>query len=125
MSEKITIAGAGLAGSLLAILLAKKGFQVDIIERRPDMRRTTISAGRSINLALSNRGLRALRMVEMDDFIMKEVVPMKGRLVHKKDGTKDLQKYSGREGNYINSVSRGGLNKALMDKAESYSNVSF
>ena len=124
-AKNITIVGAGLAGSLMAILLAKRGFEVEVYEWRPDMRKVNISAGKSINLALSERGLRALRLVGMDDFIMREVVPMKGRLVHNADGTKSLQKYSGREGNFINSVSRGGLNKALMTKAEEYENVKF
>jgi kynurenine 3-monooxygenase len=124
-NRKISIVGAGLAGSVMSILLAKRGFDVEVYEWRPDMRKVNISAGKSINLALSNRGLRALRMVGMDEFIMKEVVPMEGRLVHNLDGTKSLQKYSGRQGNYINSVSRGGLNKALMTKAETYPNVKF
>lgn len=123
MSNKVTIAGAGLAGSLLTVMLAERGFEVDLIERRPDMRKVDISAGRSINLALSNRGLRALREVGIEEEVMKEVVPMKGRLVHDLQGNLDMQPYSGRDGNVINSVSRGDLNKLLLDKAETYPQV--
>ncbi len=125
MKKKISIIGAGLAGSLLAIILAKKGYKVDVFEKRADMRKETTTAGRSINLALSDRGIRALKLADLDDFIANEVVPMKGRLVHSADGTKNLQPYSGREGHVINSVSRGDLNIALINKAESYPNVNF
>jgi len=124
-SNTIVIVGAGLAGSLLAIMLGKRGFNVNVFEKRPDMRKATISAGRSINLALSNRGLRALRKVGMDDYILREVMPMKGRLIHALDGSKNLQQYGGRESDFINSVSRGGLNKALMSEAEKFDNVKF
>lgn len=125
MKKKITIIGAGLAGSLLAVILAKKGYKVDVFERRPDMRKEDVSAGRSINLALSDRGLRALKLADLDEFILNEVVPMKGRLIHNLDGAKKIQPYSGREGEVINSVSRGGLNIALINKAESLPNVNF
>ncbi len=122
--QKIIIVGAGLAGSLLAIQMANRGFEVALYERRPDMRQVDISAGRSINLALSNRGITALNRVGMDEFIMAEAVPMPGRLIHNISGETSFQPYSGREGEYINSISRGGLNKALMDKAEAMENVS-
>jgi len=125
MKKKITIIGAGLAGSLLAVILAKKGYKVDIFERRPDMRKEDVAAGRSINLALSERGIRALKLADLDEYIMNEVVPMKGRLIHNLDGSKKIQPYSGRDGEVINSVSRGGLNIALMNKAESMPNVNF
>lgn len=125
MKKKITIIGAGLAGSLLAVILAKRGYKVDIFEKRPDMRKETISAGRSINLALSNRGIKALKLADIDEFILSQVVPMKGRLIHSLEGNKKLQSYSGRENEYINSISRGGLNVALMNKAEEYPNINF
>ena len=121
--QKIIIVGAGLSGSLLAIQMAKRGFNVELYERRPDMRTVDISAGRSINLALSDRGIAALKRVGMDDYIMSEAVPMPGRLIHGLSGETNFQPYSGREGEYINSISRGGLNKALMDKAEALGNV--
>jgi kynurenine 3-monooxygenase len=121
--KRILIIGAGLAGSLLAISLGRKGFEVDVIESRPDMRKTTISAGRSINLALSNRGIAALREVGLDSFMLSEAVPMTGRMIHALDGSTRVLPYSGREGEYINSISRGGLNIALMNLAESLPNV--
>ena len=119
MSKKnITIIGAGLVGSLLSIYLAKRGNKVSIYERRPDMRKETMSAGRSINLALSDRGIRALEEVGIMDEIRKIAIPMNGRQMHFVDGTNPYQAY-GREGQFINSVSRGELNKMLMDLAES------
>ncbi|HBR57465.1 MAG TPA: kynurenine 3-monooxygenase, partial [Blastocatellia bacterium] len=111
--EKVTIIGAGLAGSLLAIYLARRGFQVNIYEARGDMRRETVSAGRSINLALSDRGIAALREVGMDDYMLAEAIPMYGRMIHTVSGMTKLLPYSGRSGEYINSISRAGLNIAL------------
>lgn len=123
MPEKVVIVGAGLAGSLLAILMGKRGFKVDVFEKRQDMRKVKISAGKSINLALSNRGIAGLKEVDMVNEMMKEAVPMYGRLTHSINGETVLHPYSGREGEYINSVSRGGLNMSLMNKAEEYDNV--
>lgn len=125
MSEKVAIIGAGLAGSLLAIYLAKRGFAVDVYEARGDMRKETVAAGRSINLALSNRGIAALREVGMDDYMLAEAVPMYGRMIHSVSGETKLLPYSGRKGEYINSVSRAGLNIALMNEAEKYDGVTF
>ncbi|PWJ42116.1 FAD-dependent oxidoreductase [Sediminitomix flava] len=118
MEKKIAIVGAGLSGSLLAIILAKKGYDVEVYERRPDMRKVEISAGRSINLALSDRGIKALKLADLDTDILKEAVPMFGRQIHLLGGSENFQSYSGREGEHINSVSRGGLNCQLMDKVE-------
>ncbi|HMG15189.1 MAG TPA: NAD(P)-binding protein, partial [Saprospiraceae bacterium] len=105
--DKILVVGAGLCGTLLAIRLAQKGFIVELHEKRADMRKTAMIAGRSINLALSNRGINALRMVGMDAFMLKEAIPMYGRMIHNIDGSLMMQPYSGREGEYINSISRG------------------
>ncbi len=116
--EKIIIIGAGLSGPLLAILLAKKGYKVEIYESRTDMRTANISAGRSINLALSARGIRALRSAGMDEIVMKEALPMEGRIIHDKTGNTKFMAYSGRAGEHINSISRGGLNIILMNEAE-------
>jgi kynurenine 3-monooxygenase len=124
-SEKVTIIGAGLAGSLLAIYLAKRGIGVDVYEARSDMRLSELSAGRSINLALSDRGIAALKEVGMDEYMLREAVPMYGRLVHAVDGSTKLLPYSGREGEYINSVSRSGLNIALINEAERYPECEF
>jgi kynurenine 3-monooxygenase len=122
---RVTIIGAGLAGSLLSIYLARRGFTVDVFEARPDMRKTEIAAGRSINLALSDRGIAALRQVGMDEYMLAEAVPMYGRMIHSPTGETKLLPYSGRKGEYINSVSRAGLNIALMNEAEKYPNVQF
>jgi kynurenine 3-monooxygenase len=113
----ITIIGGGLVGSLLAIYLVKRGYAVDVFERRGDMRREVMSAGRSINLALSDRGIRALEEVGVMDEIRKICIPMHGRQIHNLDGKQTFQPY-GKQGQYINSVSRAELNKTLMDLAE-------
>lgn len=123
--SKVVIIGAGLAGSLLAIYLAKRGFQVEVYEARGDMRLEEVAAGRSINLALSDRGIAALREVGMDEYMLAEAVPMYGRIAHSPAGETRLLPYSGREGERINSVSRIGLNIALINKAEKYPGVRF
>lgn len=122
---KVTIIGAGLAGSLLAIYLAKRDMQVTVFEARGDMRLEETAAGRSINLALSDRGIAALREVGMDDYLLAESIPMTGRLIHTVSGETKLLPYSGRKGEYINSISRGGLNIALINAAEKHPNVQF
>jgi kynurenine 3-monooxygenase len=123
MAEKITVVGAGLVGSLFSIYLAKKGYHVDIFERRPDMRKETISAGRSINLALSDRGWKALDKIGVGEEIRKVAIPMTGRMIHNVKGELSFQPY-GKENQAIYSVSRGGLNCVLMDLAEKHKNVS-
>jgi kynurenine 3-monooxygenase len=123
--SEVTIIGAGLAGSLLAMYLAKRGMAVDVYEARGDMRLEGAVAGRSINLALSDRGIAALREVGLDEYMLAEAVPMFGRMVHSPAGETRLLPYSGRQGEYINSVSRAGLNIALMSAAERHENVTF
>ncbi len=115
--QHIVVVGAGLVGSLWALLLSKRGHRVQVIERRPDMRRADISAGLSINLALSGRGLKALDIAGAGDAVREHAIAMHGRLIHDLDGSTNLQPY-GEQGQFINSVSRGGLNCVLMDKAE-------
>ena len=117
MKKEVKIVGAGLVGSLLSIYLAKRGHKVHIYERRNDMRKENMSAGRSINLALSDRGLLALEKVGLADEIRKISIPMHGRYIHNADGSTAFQPY-GKEGQYINSVSRATLNMKLMDLAE-------
>lgn len=117
--EHITIAGAGLVGSLLGTMLAQRGYKVEIFERRPDMRTAQISAGRSINLAMSDRGLRALEIAGLADDIRKIAIPMRGRMIHHENGTTVFQPY-GVGDQAINSVSRGDLNKELMTLAEKH-----
>jgi len=118
MPQKDTvIIGAGLVGSLLSIYLSKRGYKVKIYERRGDMRKEKIVAGRSINLALSDRGIKALEEVGIMEEIKKIAIPMHGRYIHNADGSTAYQPY-GNEGQFINAVSRGELNKMLMDLAE-------
>ena len=122
--SKVIVIGAGLSGSLLAIYLAKRDIQVDVFEARGDIRKEAVAAGRSINLALSDRGIAAFREVGMDEFSA-EAVPMYGRMIHSLDGKTHFLPYSGRQGEYINSVSRSGLNAALISEAEKHPGVQF
>jgi kynurenine 3-monooxygenase len=114
----ITIVGAGPVGSLMAIFLARRGLKVVVYERRPDMRREEIPAGRSINLALANRGIDALSRVDLMDQVEKHLIPMRGRMIHGPDGALQLQPYGSKPHEVIYSVSRGELNKTLMTAAE-------
>lgn len=123
--SQVCIIGAGLAGSLLSIYLAKRGIEVEVFEARADMRHEDVAAGRSINLALSDRGIAALREVGMDSYMLSDAVPMYGRMIHSEEGGTKLLPYSGRSGEYINSVSRTGLNIALINEAERHENVAF
>ena len=120
--KSATILGAGLVGSLLAIHLAKRGYKVEVHERRPDMRKENIPAGRSINLAMSDRGWRGLEKVGLREDIESIAIPMKGRMIHALDGTTSFQPY-GKEGQAIYAVSRGVLNCALMNLAEQQDDV--
>jgi kynurenine 3-monooxygenase len=116
--DKITLIGAGLNGPLLAILLARRGFAVEILERRPDMRRVRVSAGRSINLALSTRGIHALRQAGLWERMRSIIIPMKGRMMHSTVGELTFQPYGKNETEVINSISRAELNIALINAAE-------
>ncbi len=117
-ADKITLIGAGLAGSLLSIYLAKRGYRVEIFERRSDMRKEQISAGRSINLALSARGIYALEEIGLAEKILRLAIPMKGRMMHALNGELSFHTYGKNENEVINSISRAELNKTLMDEAE-------
>src|ERR1700752_946188 len=116
----ITLIGAGLNGPLLATSLRKRGFQVEIYERRPDMRKVRISAGRSINLAISTRGIHALEQAGLWETMQKIVIPMKGRMMHSAAGDLTFQPYGKNETEVINSISRAELNIALMNAAETH-----
>jgi kynurenine 3-monooxygenase len=113
-----TIVGAGLAGALLATLLARRGWQVDVYERRGDPRVVGYAGGRSINLALAERGLHALRSADAADAVLDKAVMMRGRMVHFLDGSQQLQRYGRDDSEVIWSVSRGELNIVLIDAAE-------
>ena len=114
-----TIVGAGLVGSLWAVYLSKAGYKVSIFERRSDIRKAEISAGKSINLALSTRGWKAMDTVGIGDEIRKMAIPMTGRIMHDLQGNLTYQPY-GKEGQAIYSISRGGVNAKMMDIAEKY-----
>jgi kynurenine 3-monooxygenase len=116
--DKITLIGAGLNGPLLAILLIQRGFAVEIYERRPDMRRVRMSAGRSINLALSTRGIHALQLAGLWEQMRDIIIPMKGRMMHSIAGELTFQPYGRNEAEVINSISRAELNIALINAAE-------
>ena len=118
-NKKVIIVGAGLVGSLWAVYLSKAGYSVTIYERRPDIRKAEISAGKSINLALSNRGWKALDAVGVGDEIRKIAIPMNGRMMHDMKGNLTYQQY-GKEGEAIYSVSRGKVNATMMDIAETH-----
>jgi kynurenine 3-monooxygenase len=113
----LTIIGAGLAGSLLGIFMARRGFRPELYERRQDMRRATISAGRSINLALADRGIHALERAGVIDKVRPLMIPMRGRMLHVNDTT-SLLRYGQDDREVIYSVSRAELNRRLMTEVE-------
>ncbi len=117
-----TIIGAGLVGSLWAVYLSKAGYKVTIFERRSDLRKADISAGKSINLALSVRGWKAFENAGVKEEIKKIAIPMYGRTMHDLEGDLTFQPY-GLEGEAIYSVSRAGINCTLMDIAENQGNA--
>ena len=116
--QSVVIVGAGLVGSLLACYLGRRGYRVDVYERRPDPRSATAERGRSINLALSERGLDALRRIDLVDTVMAPALPMHGRMIHAVDGQTTFQAYSARGDRAINSIGRAALNETLLDAAE-------
>ena len=118
MKKTVTVVGAGLTGPLLSIFLAKRGFNVELFEARPDSRKTNIYAGKSINLALSERGINALRELDLFETVEPYLIPMKGRMVHKADGALYFAPYSVRPDEFLYSVSRGVLNQKLLDEAD-------
>lgn len=122
MSRHIVIAGAGLAGALLATFLGRRGLRVSLFDHRPDPRTSEHYAGRSINLALSTRGLTALAAIGLDERVIDDAVPMRGRMMHALDSSLTFQPYA-RDGRSILSISRGGLNRVLIDAAQATGNV--
>nr|WP_321222152.1 NAD(P)/FAD-dependent oxidoreductase [uncultured Psychroserpens sp.] len=121
--QNILIIGAGLCGSLLALRLGQRGYNVTVYEMRPDLRKTDISAGRSINLAFSDRGNKAIKLVGLEQKVNELCIPMNGRMLHDREGNTFLSNYSGRDYEYINSISRGELNSLLLTEAEKHDNV--
>jgi len=124
-NKTITLAGGGLVGSLLALVLAQKGYKVVVFESRPDLRKADISAGKSINLALANRGIKPLKDLGLMADIEKMLITMRGRMVHIDGEQANLQPYGQNENEVIYSISRGELNSYLMTQAENTGLVTF
>ena len=122
-TKSITIVGAGLGGALMAVFLGRAGHRVRVYDRRPDPRRRGSGRGRSINLAISTRGLAALERVGLERALLEVAVPMRGRMVHAVDGDLTFQPYGHQADHVIHSVSRAGLNRLLVEAAEAMPNV--
>ena len=120
--RNVIVVGAGLVGSLWAIFLAQKGYKVRVYEKRPDMRAAGFIGGRSINLAMSDRGWKAMEKAGIYEEIHRIAIPMNGRMMHSTKGTLTYQAY-GKEDQAIYSVSRGGLNLKLLELADQFPNV--
>jgi kynurenine 3-monooxygenase len=123
MSEKFVLIGSGLAGGLLAAFLGRRGYQVDLYERRGDPREGNIVGGRSINLALSTRGIYALQQLGIADEILKHAIPMPGRMIHDKSGNLHFSPYDRDPNKHINSIGRAALNTTVIEAAQRYRNV--
>ncbi len=121
-NNKYCVVGGGLVGALLAVVLGKKGCHLDVIERRDDIRLSKLHGGRSINLALSYRGLKALELIGLADEVKKMCIPMTGRAVHDTGGNVRIMQY-GTAGQAINSISRDDLNRMLLNEADKTENV--
>ncbi|MDY7087625.1 MAG: NAD(P)/FAD-dependent oxidoreductase [Actinomycetota bacterium] len=121
--KHVAIVGSGLAGSLLACYLGRRGHRVDVYERRSDPRVAGAERGRSINLALSERGIDALRRIGLDEQVLRDALPMRGRMVHPLHGETNFQPYSVSGDRAINSIGRGALNDALLDAASATEGV--
>ncbi|MDX1508756.1 MAG: FAD-dependent monooxygenase, partial [Woeseiaceae bacterium] len=117
-AKHVNIVGAGQCGTLLSVILARLGYAVDIYELRADPRVAGAEGGRSINLALAERGITALKHAGVFDRVEPLLVPMRGRMIHDLDGSTELQPYGQAQGEQIYSVSRAELNKILLDVAE-------
>lgn len=122
--QNILIIGAGLCGSLLALRLGQRGYNVSVYEKRPDVRKINLDSGRSINLAFSDRGNKAMKLVGIEDKVKALCIPMNGRMLHDIEGNTVFAPYSGREHEHINSISRSQLNALLLDEGEKLKNVS-
>jgi len=123
ITQNIAIVGAGLCGSLLGVSLAQRGFNVSVYEKRQDPRTKEMESGRSINLALSDRGFQALERLGLANQARKICIPMNGRMIHDLQGNTRFSAYSGRKDEFINSISRTDLNRLLIEKLDSYENV--
>src|ERR1700730_8470358 len=123
MGTKFTLIGSGLAGGLLAAYFGRRGFEVDLYERRADPRAGNFVGGRSINLALSTRGIHALQQLVIADEVLRHAIPMPGRMIHDKSGGLHFAPYARDPKNYINSIGRAALNTTVIEAALRYPNV--
>ena len=123
MPAKFVLIGSGLAGGLLAAYLGRRGYEVDLYERRADPREGNIIGGRSINLAISTRGIHALEQIEIADEALQQAIPMRGRMIHDKSGALHFAPYDVDPKKCINSIGRASLNTAVIEAAQCYPNV--
>src|SRR5437868_6244664 len=123
MATKFVLVGSGLAGGLLAAYLGRRGYEVELYERRADPRAGNFVGGRSINLALSTRGIHALEQVGLAGEVLRHAIPMRGRMIHHKSGDLHFSPYDVDPNKYINSIGRAALNTTVIEAALSYPNV--
>src|SRR5438477_3770129 len=123
MPTKFVLIGSGLAGGLLAAYLGRRGYEVDLYERRGDPREGNMVGGRSINLALSTRGIHALEQIGIADEVLKHAIPMRGRMIHEKSGALHLAPYDVDPNKHINSIGRAALNTTVIEAAQRHPNV--
>src|SRR5438552_2562402 len=123
MATKFVLIGSGLAGGLLAAYLGRRGYDVDLYERRADPREGNIIGGRSINLALSTRGIYALEQLGIADEVLQHAIPMRGRMIHDKSGNLHFAPYDVDPNKHINSIGRAALNTTVIEAAQRYPNV--
>src|SRR6185295_1585378 len=123
MPGKFVLIGSGLAGGLLAAYLGRRGYEVELYERRADPREGNLVGGRSINLALSTRGIHALEQLGIADEVLKHAIPMRGRMIHDKSGALHFSPYDRDPNKYINSIGRAALNTTVIEAAQRYPNA--
>ena len=120
---KFVLVGSGLAGGLLATFLGRRGIEIELYERRADPRAGNTVGGRSINLALSTRGIHALQQLGLADEVLQHAIPMRGRMIHDKSGALHFSPYDRDPSKCINSIGRGALNTVVIEAAQRYPNV--
>src|ERR1700751_1751764 len=123
MAARLVLIGSGLAGGLLAAYLGRRGYEVELYERRADPREGNIVGGRSINLAISTRGIHALKQIGIADEALRNAIPMRGRMIHDKSGTLHFAPYDVDPKKCINSIGRAALNTTVIEAAQRHSNV--
>src|SRR5919197_467614 len=123
MPAKFVLIGSGLAGGLIAAYLGRRGYEVDLYERRGDPREGKMLEGRSINLALSTRGIHALEQIGIANEVLKHAIPMRGRMIHEKSGDLHFAPYDVDPNKHINSIGRAALNTTVIEAALRYRNV--